>query len=141
MNRVVLGYDNGVFKARVTKPGFNVLTETNIQNFSLHEAYPSAAIYLAGSASHPIGAPMLTIGWPTLTYIPMAIILLQQTTTNFAIGVEQEPDSGIRLYNNRLTIPANSESSPPPIGRPSVNGNSQLLNWIVHYYIFTQQGQ
>lgn len=141
MNRVVLGYHNGIFKARVTKPGFDVLTETNIQNFSLHESYPSSAIYLAGSASHPIGAGMLTVSWPALPYIPMAIILLQQTNTNFAFPVDQVVDAGFRIYNDRFTIPANNTSSPLPIGRQPVNGNSQLLNLIVYYYVFTQQGQ
>lgn len=82
-NRVVIGNLNGNFAARISKPGVNVLTATEIGDFLLHELYNTDRTIQRGQVvQSPGGADFSYVATPAVGYVPfcVATMMLFQTS-------------------------------------------------------------
>lgn len=108
-NRVILGRnDAGTFVARVSAPGYNVLTLTDLSKFQLHESFMGAAMLISGQVACPKGSAAITIMFTNLGFIPVCRIYGEFDQ----IGTGRYPTgtTSIRVLQDRLIFPANTGS-------------------------------
>lgn len=120
VNRVLVGQHNGQFVARVSVPGVDVMTATQIQHFMMHELYSSDQVLMRGSAILTETMPeYVEIPIPMLGYIPF--VEFYMTSAPVSTGV---PNSAyarafpagafttIYIMDGKLTLPNLAVYSP-----------------------------
>lgn len=70
-NRVCIGLNDGDWIARISKPGVNVLTETALGSFYMHEAFPSHRVLQTGSVLFGTSSTTVTITYPNRGFVPI----------------------------------------------------------------------
>lgn len=70
-NRILIGWYDGDFVARISNPGVNVLTNTNMNNFMMHEDFSSMGLILSGLVKRTPGQSTLTISFSSMGFVPL----------------------------------------------------------------------
>ncbi len=115
-NRIVLGVNGADWVARISKPGIDVLTNTDLSNFWMHEDYYSMRILQTGTVAFGASATV-TITYPNRGYIPIILCYLgTEENLNWpvasggnAIGVwrvTQEPTASSCTFTRHSTSQA-----------------------------------
>ena len=107
VNRVLLGSYGGSFKARISRPGIDVLTATSLSDFMMHEAYAGLAPIQSGVVYLPPGTARTVIYVAQEGYRGQIRVYTQTTNPS---GINISPGGMLEIGSNYIAVPANTTS-------------------------------